>query len=100
MFVIFGEYLKPLEEVERCLEAHRAFLRTQFEQGRFLVAGPQQPRTGGVIIANDGDRQELEAFLANDPFVREGVAAFRIIEFKPTGHAPGFEAFLQDVKGA
>ena len=49
MFLIIVDYKKPLEEVERYLAEHRAFLDRYFAQGKLLCTGPQNPRTGGVI---------------------------------------------------
>ena len=49
MFIITLTYQKPVEEVDAAMEAHRAYLREQFEQGRFLMSGRKVPRDGGVI---------------------------------------------------
>jgi uncharacterized protein YciI len=51
MFLIIVDYKKPLEEVERYLAEHRAFLDRYFAQGKLLCTGPQNPRTGGVIVS-------------------------------------------------
>lgn len=45
MFLIIVDYKKPLEEVERYLAEHRAFLDRYFAQGKLLCTGPQNPRT-------------------------------------------------------
>jgi uncharacterized protein YciI len=84
MFVLLSRYLKPLDEVDRWLSEHRAFLERQYEAHRLLTSGPQNPRIGGVIVTHDISREELDALLAADPFVREGVAEYHVIEFKPT----------------
>ena len=47
MFLIIVDYKKPLEEVERYLAEHWAFLDRYFAQGKLLCTGPQNPRTGG-----------------------------------------------------
>lgn len=46
MFLIIVDYKKPLEEVERYLAEHWAFLDRYFAQGKLLCTGPQNPRTG------------------------------------------------------
>ena len=51
MFLIIVDYKKPLEEVERYLAEHWAFLDRYFAQGKLLCTGPQNPRTGGVIVS-------------------------------------------------
>ena len=52
MFALYSVYLKPVEEVDRHLEAHRAFLKTLYEKGITICSGPQIPRTGGFILMN------------------------------------------------
>ncbi|HTV92999.1 MAG TPA: YciI family protein [Verrucomicrobiae bacterium] len=84
MFVLLSRYLKPLDEVDRHLAEHRAFLEKHYAARRLLISGPQDPRTGGVIVTHDITREQAEAMLAEDPFVREGIAEYEFIEFKPT----------------
>jgi uncharacterized protein YciI len=84
MFVLFSRYVKPLAEVDRWLAEHRAFLEHHYEARHLLVSGPQNPRTGGIIVTHDMTREAVEAMLEQDPFVREGVAEYQIIEFSPT----------------
>ena len=76
--------MKPLTEVERWLPEHRAFLDRQYAEGRFVVSGPLVPRTGGVIVTADMTREAVVALLEEDPFNREGVASYEIIEFRAT----------------
>lgn len=89
MFAVLLEYMQPLDAVDRLKDQHIAFLKAQYEKGHFLVSGPRCPRTGGFILAGDMSRQELDAILAQDPFYRERVAAYQVIEFAATMHAEG-----------
>ena len=93
MFLIIVDYKKPLEEVERYLAEHWAFLDRYFAQGELLCTGPQNPRTGGVIVSKAADRAEAEAFTQKDPFFRHEIADYTIVEFEPTKYLPGFEKF-------
>ena len=88
MFIVLLTYKLPLAEVERHLAAHREYLDRQYAAGTFLCSGPQNPRTGGVILCRAADRA------AEDPFRIHGVADYEIIEFSPVKRLPGFEAFL------
>lgn len=92
MFVVILEYVKPLEEVDRMKAAHVAFLDAQYEKGHFIASGPRKPRTGGVILAQGMRREQLDAILAQDPFQREGVANYGVIEFDATKRLDGFPA--------
>ncbi len=81
MFVIVLDYLSALPVVDQHLGAHRAHLAEQYAAGKFVVSGPQVPRSGGVIVARCGDRAEVDAIMQRDPFIRAGVASYRVIEF-------------------
>lgn len=84
MFVLLSRYLKPLAEVDNVVGEHRAFLDKHYASGDLLISGPQNPRVGGVIVTKEMTREAVEAMLAQDPFVREGISEYQIIEFMPT----------------
>lgn len=81
MYVLLLTYKKPLEEMEKHLEAHRAYLRNFYASGHLIASGPQVPRTGGVIIGNFKDQAEMEAFVAGDPFQSNGMVEYKPIQF-------------------
>lgn len=95
MYVIELTYLRPLAEIERQLEAHRAFLDTQYARGYFLASGPKSPRDGGVILASGRlSRPELDGVLAADPFQQHGLAGYRVTEFAASKHHPALAALV------
>ncbi len=49
------------------------------------------PRTGGVVFAC-GDRAELEAYVAADPFTIHGIASYEVQEITLTTVVDGLEA--------
>ncbi|QGY38816.1 GTP cyclohydrolase [Pseudodesulfovibrio cashew] len=95
MFIILVNYLKPIEDVERALEAHREFLAKHYAAGNLLLSGPQNPRTGGVIMARAARREAVERLVSQDPFFKEGIAEYEIMEFLPTMTAEGLEALKE-----
>lgn len=92
MFVVILTYTKPLEQVDVHLEAHRAWLKSQYEAGVFIASGRQAPPVGGVILARGGDRQALQEILVQDPFNANGVASYQVIQFTPSLAAPDYES--------
>ena len=92
MFVLLLTYVKPVEEVDALMRAHMAWLREQYEEGRFVVSGRRVPRTGGVILARGDDREDMEAVAASDPFVTGGVATVEVVHFRASQTAEGFDA--------
>ncbi len=91
MFVITLEYIKPLSEIEQFLPEHMVYLERYYADGTFLLSGRQNPRVGGVIIAQAASREEMMRIVAEDPFFGAGVAEYKVIEFLPTKTAPGME---------
>jgi uncharacterized protein YciI len=61
-------------------EKHIAWGNTHSAAGRMLLSGPFVPRTGGVIIADVGSREELDAMLREDPYAAVGTT-YDIMEF-------------------
>ena len=92
MFLLLGRYLKPIDQVEAHLDAHRAWVRTGVEAGAFIAAGREVPLQGGLIVATGVDRAEVEALIAKDPYVIEGVAEYDVREYDVVLALPGAEA--------
>jgi uncharacterized protein YciI len=87
MFVIELTYKVPLAEIDSHMKAHVAFLSRQYEAGRFVVSGRKIPRDGGIILAIGDSKDEIEALVREDPFVAQGLAEFRVIEFRASQRA-------------
>ncbi|MBW8301451.1 MAG: YciI family protein [Hydrogenophaga sp.] len=90
MFILSLSYVKPQEEADRLMEAHMDWVRQGYDSGMFLASGRKVPRTGGVILAS-GERADIEAFVADDPFAVHGVADYDITEVALTRTAVGLE---------
>ena len=84
MFIAILKYKKPLEEVDRFLQAHRDYLAEHYAAGDFIASGPQTPRVGGVIMIKAESRTAVDAIIAKDPFNINGIADYQIVEFTPT----------------
>ncbi len=84
MFVILLNYIKPLSEVDCFVGEHVEFLERYYASGHFLLSGRKEPRTGGLILSNAATRAEIETIIMNDPFNREKIAEYEIIEFLPS----------------
>jgi len=88
MFIVSLNYISSLEEIDKLVEEHIAYLNEQYSLGNFIVSGRKEPRTGGIILSAVSSKEKLESILKNDPFFREGLAEFEITEFIPTKSAP------------
>jgi uncharacterized protein YciI len=87
MFVIELLYKADLKEIDASMRAHMAFLKQQYAAGKFLVSGRKVPRDGGIILAIASSRDEIEEIVRQDPFVKRGLAEFRVIEFRASQRA-------------
>lgn len=83
MLIISLSYTAPLDQVDRHLDAHVAWLKEGYASGMFVASGRKVPRRGGIILAQ-GEREGVEAMAERDPFVTEGVATCEITEFTVT----------------
>ena len=94
MYIIILTYQKDLSEVEKHLEAHRAYLDKHYASGQENLVGAQVPRIGGVILCKGGSRGEVEAIIAQDPFYQHQIATYQVIEFTPTKFSEEFSKVL------
>ena len=94
MFIISLTYKKPIEEVEKYITDHIAFLDKYYTEKKFIFSGRKNPRTGGVILSYHVTKLELEEILKEDPFFVNDVAKYEIIEFEATKYLDEFKQIL------
>ena len=94
MFVVSLIYKRPIAEVEAFIPEHIKFLDKYYTQDKFIFSGRKNPRVGGVILAYNLSRPELEELLTEDPFYRNQIAEYDITEVIPTKYAKAFECFV------
>ncbi|SFB10030.1 YciI family protein [Clostridium frigidicarnis] len=94
MFILMLKYIKPLEEVEKELKAHVEYLEKYYALQKFICSGRRNPRTGGVILCKENNREKVERIIKEDPFYIKEIAEYEIVEFLPTKYANGFEKFI------
>lgn len=74
-------YRRPIEEVAAATEPHRAYLRKLKADGTLLVAGPMDPRYGGIFllkVPDDNPQRALDAVRDNDPFYQQHIAQYEL----------------------
>ncbi len=79
-------YRKPLEEVLKHQDAHRAYLRDLKARGTLLTSGPLEPRYGGALllrVPDAGVDAALDRVRDGDPFVKAGVAQYDLLPWVP-----------------
>ncbi len=93
MVIMILKYVKVLEEIDKHLAAHREFLDENFKQRKFICSGRQNPRVGGIILANVESIDEAKLLSQADPFSIHEVAEYSFIEFVPGKYDDRFACF-------
>lgn len=94
MYVVLLNYIQPLSVVDRFVEEHRRFLERGYASGHFLLSGRREPRTGGVLLVAARSRNDVENIVRDDPFHRERIAEYEVIEFLPSMAAEPFATLI------
>ncbi|WP_373482253.1 YciI family protein [Acetobacterium sp.] len=94
MFIILLNYIRPVEEVDAVIPAHIDYLERYYQLDKFVLSGRKRPRTGGVILCQAKDKEEVWTMIAEDPFFIKKVADYDVLEFLPTKTAVGLERYL------
>ena len=79
-------YRKPMEEVQKHLDVHRAYLHELKKKGLLLASGPVVPRMGGAVLLRVPDNEvdaTLDSIRENDPYVRSGIAQWEMWPWTP-----------------
>jgi uncharacterized protein YciI len=84
MFIVSITYKVELNQVDNFLDEHIMFLKQEYKNKNFILSGRKEPRTGGIIISPLKSQADLEKVLNKDPFKRENLANYNIIEFTPS----------------
>jgi len=80
-------YRKPLEDVLKHIDPHRAYLQGLKHEGILVASGPLVPRSGGALllrIPDDEIQATLDSIRDNDPFTRFGLAQYEVWPWAPT----------------
>ena len=91
--VVVLTYVAPLDAIDARMKEHGAWLAKGYAEGVFLASGRQIPRTGGVILIR-GEKAAVEAVVATDPFVSDGLATAEITAFTASMVLPGIAELL------
>ena len=87
-------YRKPLDEVLKHIEPHRAYLGELKKQGLLLASGPLDPRSGGALllrVPDDAVAATLDAIRDGDPFIQQGCAQYELMPWAPTIGVEGLD---------
>jgi uncharacterized protein YciI len=82
MYLMISTYQAPLEQLDAARDAHAAFLDSLGDT--VITAGRQDPPVGGVVVLDAATAEEAERIMADDPYVKQGLAVYVPTGWKPT----------------
>ncbi len=82
-FLVKGErwaQTPPKEELDQLMQQHLAYIRSQAEAGKYVLAGPflDNDRIRGIAIINAASAEEARSIASGDPMVKSGRMAVEI----------------------
>lgn len=82
MFIILIQLRRSDEQVNYYKEAHENYLKKHVAEGNFIASGNRTPNTGEVILSCLQDLERLHSILNEDPFYKNRIGQYEIIEFE------------------
>lgn len=80
MFIVLLRFAGDKSKAGPLMKAHNEWIQRGFDEGVFVLVGSLQPNQGGVVLAHNISRADLQTRLNADPFVAEGVVHAEILE--------------------
>ena len=84
MFIVTLKFAANKAAAPTHMQGHKDWIAKGFDDGVFLMTGSLVPAGGGMVMARDCTREELEKRIAADPFVAENVVEAEITEVTPS----------------
>jgi uncharacterized protein YciI len=75
-------FTNPTPYEESVMEAHFAYLKEATTRGQVLLAGPCLDETFGVVILRGDNEEAAQAFMLNDPSVKNNVMSAELHPLK------------------
>lgn len=83
LWIIESQYLKPTDEIAKVTPDHREWLDQHYKSGVFITSGRKVDNTGGVLVAQAENVEQLMDIFDTDPFVQNGCARYKYTAFSP-----------------
>lgn len=94
LYLVLLRFSKSRAGAGELMASHNAWIARGLADGVFLVVGALQPGLGGALVASGLGRPELDARLAEDPFVANEVVTVEVIEVSPVKTDPRLSFLL------
>ncbi len=96
MYIVLIQFRRSDEQVNYYKEAHLNYLKKQIDEGNFIASGNRTPNTGEVILSCLQDLETLHSILNEDPFYKNRIGQYEIIEFEAEIKCEKMAEFLEN----
>lgn len=80
-FIVEGIITNPSAMNESILEEHMEYTQKVMNQGLILMSTLKADMSGGLFIIKSESLEEVEDYLATEPFKVAGIQEYRVTEF-------------------
>jgi uncharacterized protein YciI len=94
MYIIFLKFGPKRTQAGQWMAEHVQWIQQGIDEGVFLMAGSLDNAQGGVVLAANMERAEVQHRVGQDPFVIHGVVTAEIHAVAPSFMAKGMKAAL------
>lgn len=82
-FIVEG-ILKSQDEVkDDIMKVHMTYTQKAMDSGLILMSGLKSNMSGGIFIMKAESVEEVEEYLAKEPFKVNGIQDYKVTEFSP-----------------
>lgn len=100
MYIIFLKFGPNRAQAGQWMAGHVQWIQQGLDEGVFLMAGSLDQGQGGVVLAANMDRAEVQRRVEEDPFVVHQVVVADIHAVAPSRMAPGLAVLIKDAAAA
>lgn len=81
-FMIEGTILDAGKMNEEIMKIHMTYTQKAMDGGMILLSGLKEDMSGGIFIMKSDSIEEIEEYLSNEPFKRNGIQDYSVTEFQ------------------
>ena len=82
LYLVDGMIKNAEAMTDQIMEEHKAYTQKAMDHGMTLMAGLKSDMSGAVFLMKGQTQDEIEAYLANEPFKKHGIQEYKITKFE------------------
>lgn len=82
-FIVEGILKSQGEVKDDIMKVHMTYTQKAMDSGLILMSGLKSNMSGGIFIMKAESSEEVEEYLAKEPFKVNGIQDYKVTEFSP-----------------